>query len=37
MSRPRFHLAFPVSDLEATRSFYCELLGASVGREAPHG
>ena len=34
MTRPRFHLAFPVQDLEATRSFYCELLGASVGREA---
>ena len=30
-----FHLAIPVSDLEATRSFYCNQLGCSVGREAP--
>ena len=29
-----FHLAFPVLDLEATRSFYVETIGASVGREA---
>ena len=29
----RFHLAFPVTDLEDTRSFYGELLGAPVGRE----
>jgi len=29
----RFHLAFPVTDLEETRSFYGELLGAGVGRE----
>ena len=35
MTRPRFHLAFPVRDLEATRTFYCERLGATVGREAP--
>lgn len=27
-----FHLAFPVDDLEATRRFYVELLGCSVGR-----
>jgi len=33
MLRP-FHLAFPVEDLEATRSFYRDLLGCSVGREA---
>ena len=32
--RPRFHLAFPVTDLVATRSFYTELLGARVGRES---
>ena len=31
---PPFHLAFPVADLEATRRFYVELLGCSVGREA---
>jgi extradiol dioxygenase family protein len=32
MSRPRFHLAFPVTDLAATRRFYVDLLGAGVGR-----
>ncbi len=32
--RPRFHLAFPVNDLEATRRFYGELLGCSEGRSA---
>lgn len=31
---PLFHLAFPVTDLEATRRFYVELLGCRVGREA---
>ncbi len=35
MSRPRFHLAFPVHDLEAARSFYVGLLGAGEGREEP--
>lgn len=34
MSIPPFHLAFPVSDLEATRTFYVDLLGCGVGREA---
>jgi len=29
-----FHLAFPVSDIEVTRSFYTEIIGCSVGREA---
>jgi len=29
-----FHLAFPVSDLPATRKFYVELLGCQVGRES---
>lgn len=29
-----FHLAFPVSDLSQTRSFYEGLLGCSVGRTA---
>jgi extradiol dioxygenase family protein len=29
-----FHLAFPVNDIEATRAFYEELLGARVGRAA---
>jgi extradiol dioxygenase family protein len=32
--RPPFHLAFPVTDLEATRAFYRDVLGCSVGREA---
>lgn len=29
-----FHLAFPVTDLEATRRFYVDVLGCRVGREA---
>ncbi|WP_119680965.1 VOC family protein [Indioceanicola profundi] len=33
--RPRFHLAFPVNDLEAARAFYGELLGCPEGRSAP--
>lgn len=32
--RPRFHLAFPVLDIEATRVFYVDVLQAKVGREA---
>ena len=32
MARPRFHLAFPVDDLEAARQFYVDVLGADVGR-----
>jgi hypothetical protein len=32
VSRPRFHLAFPVRDLEATRRFYVDLLGCGLGR-----
>ncbi|WP_437336518.1 VOC family protein [Sorangium sp. So ce394] len=31
---PPFHLAFPVSDLEATRRFYVDVLGCRVGRKA---
>lgn len=34
--RPRFHLAFPVDDLEAARRFYGELLGCAQGRESEH-
>ena len=34
MSRLRFHLAFPVRDLQATRRFYVDLLGCRVGRES---
>ena len=29
---PRFHLAFPVTDLDAARDFYVEQLGALAGR-----
>ncbi|MEQ8705778.1 MAG: VOC family protein [Phaeodactylibacter sp.] len=29
-----FHLAFPVSDLEATRQFYENTLGCTIGRSA---
>ncbi|MFT6398729.1 MAG: extradiol dioxygenase family protein [Bradymonadia bacterium] len=34
MNLPPFHLAFPIHDIEETRVFYRDLLGASVGREA---
>lgn len=30
-----FHMAFPVTDLEATRDFYCGLLKCPQGREKP--
>jgi extradiol dioxygenase family protein len=33
-ARPAFHLAFPVTDLEAARRFYVDLLGCRVGRSA---
>ncbi len=34
MSRPRFHLAFPVDNLADARSFYGEILGCAEGRSA---
>jgi extradiol dioxygenase family protein len=34
MKNPRFHMAFPVRDIDSTRAFYEGLLGATVGREA---
>ena len=34
MAPPIFHLAFPVHDLEAARSFYGTLLGCSEGRSS---
>lgn len=34
--RPRFHLAFPVHDLDAARHFYVDILGCGVGRESSH-
>jgi len=36
MSLPPFHLAFPVDDLAAARSFYGDLLGCPEGRSADH-
>jgi extradiol dioxygenase family protein len=35
MSRPAFHLAFPVDDLERAREFYGGLLGCREGRSSP--
>lgn len=34
MARPRFHLAFPVHDLDAARAFYAGVLGCPTGRES---
>ena len=36
MTRPPFHLAFPVDDLAAARRFYGELIGCPEGRSADH-
>jgi extradiol dioxygenase family protein len=33
--RPRFHLAFPVDDLDESRRFYGDVLGCPEGRSAP--
>jgi uncharacterized protein len=33
MTHAVFHLSFPVRDLEAAKAFYCEVLGATVGRD----
>jgi uncharacterized protein len=35
MTRPRFHLAFPVTDLAEARRFYGALLGCPEGRSSP--
>ncbi|HEY1447784.1 MAG TPA: VOC family protein [Caulobacteraceae bacterium] len=35
MARPRFHLAFPVRDIEEARAFYGGVLGCPEGRSAP--
>lgn len=32
--RPRFHLAFPVTNLAATKHFFLEVIGCGLGREA---
>jgi extradiol dioxygenase family protein len=34
MTRPRFHLAIAVTDLESTRAFYGGILGCREGRSA---
>lgn len=34
MPSPAFHLAFPVTDIAATRAFYVDVLGCKVGRSA---
>ena len=31
---PRFHLAFPVNNLDETRKFYSSALGCIIGRES---
>ena len=36
MNTPPFHLAFPVTDLDAARVFYTVTLGCAVGRESEH-
>ena len=34
MSRPPFHVAFPVDDLTAARAFYGQVLGCPEGRSS---
>lgn len=34
MTFPRFHLAFPVTDLEQAKEFYTKVLGCKLGRES---
>jgi extradiol dioxygenase family protein len=34
VSVPAFHLAFPVTDLAATRAFYIDVLGCREGRRS---
>jgi uncharacterized protein len=36
MDKPLFHLAFPVSNLLQTKTFYVEGLGCQAGRESAH-
>ena len=36
MVRPRFHLAIPVTDLDAARSFYAKTMGFAEGRSDTH-
>lgn len=34
MTIATFHLAFPVHDLQATKKFFCDVLGCKTGRSA---
>jgi extradiol dioxygenase family protein len=34
MAHPPFHLAFPVSNLEATKDFFIDVLGCNTGRQS---
>jgi extradiol dioxygenase family protein len=34
MAQHPFHLAFPVSNLEATKDFFIDVLGCSTGRQS---
>ena len=34
MNIPRFHLAFPVHNIEEARKFYSKTLGCIAGRES---
>lgn len=34
IQRPRFHLAFPVTDLAASRRFFTEMFGCAIGRQS---
>ncbi len=34
MDIPRFHIAFPVDNLESAKNFYTKILGCSLGRES---
>ena len=34
MGVPRFHLAFPVDDLDRAKDFYVSILGCSIGRHS---
>lgn len=36
MQATRFHLAFPVHELAASKTFYRDMLGCKVGRETEH-
>ena len=36
MKETKFHLAFPVTNIPATKEFYVDGLGCSPGRENPH-